>query len=142
MTHNRNGQTERALPDPEVEPRAVRRQFTAEYKQRILDEIDRADQPGEIGAILRREGLYSQIVSKWRQQRAGGGLEGLAPKPRGPRAQPEGAEMERLKRENAQLRKKLAQAEQLLELQKKISQLVDWDENDPPEPKSSRSFSE
>ena len=89
MSHEPNGKYFTEVSDPEVEPRAVRRQYTTEYKQRILDEIDRATEPGEIGTILRREGLYSQIICKWRQQRARSGLESLAPQKRGPKAAPE-----------------------------------------------------
>jgi transposase len=138
MSHNRNGRPEPERPDPEVEPRAVRRHYTAEYKQRILDEIDRATQPGEIGAILRREGLYSQIVSKWRQQRAQGGVEGLAPQKRGTKTDPEAAELARLQREVERLRTQLARAELIIEVQKKVSQLLGLDESDPHGPNSSR----
>jgi transposase len=138
MSHDRNGDYGPEIPDPEVEPRAVRRHYAAEYKQRILDEIDHASLPGEIGAILRREGLYSQIISKWRQQRAQGGLEGLEPQKRGPKAKPEAAELARLKRENERLRKKLERAELIIEVQKKVSQMFGGDESDPSEPSSSR----
>jgi len=89
MSHEPNGKYFTEVSDPEVELRAVRRQYTTEYKQCILDEIDRATEPGEIGTIPRREGLYSQIIYKWRQQRARSGLESLAPQKRGPKAAPE-----------------------------------------------------
>jgi transposase len=107
---SQNGKYESEMSDPEVELRAVRRHYTTEYKLRILDEIDHATEPGEIGAILRREGLYSQIISKWRQQRARGGLDGLQPQKRGPKANLETAEVARLKRENQRLRQKLRKA--------------------------------
>ena len=63
-----------AEPDPEVVPRAQRRMFTAEYKLRILAEAEACHQPGEIGALLRREGLYSSLLDKWRRQRRKGGM--------------------------------------------------------------------
>jgi len=72
------------IPDPEVEPKAQYRHYTADYKQKILDEIDAAIHPGEIGAILRREGLYSQLISKWRQQRQRDGLTASNQTLRGP----------------------------------------------------------
>lgn len=115
------------IPDSEVEPRAVRRQYTAEYKQRILDEIDQASNQGEIGAILRREGLYSQIISKWRQQRARGSLEVHK---RGPKAEVGAAEIERLRRENERLRKKLERAELIIDVQKKVSQILGIEESE------------
>lgn len=138
MSQDRNGDYGPEAPNPEVEPRAVRRHYTAEYKQRILDEIDHASLPGEIGAILRREGLYSQIISKWRQQRAQGGLEGLEPQKRGPKADPEAAELARLRRENERLRKKLERAELIIEVQKKVSQILALDENASSEPSTSK----
>ena len=121
MSQNRNGQQEPEHAKTEVEPRPVRRQYSAEYKQRILDEIDRAREPGEVGAILRREGLYSQAISKWRQQRARGRLEAQK---RGPKVSPEADELAQLKRENERLRKKLARAELIIDVQKKVSQML------------------
>ena len=115
------------IPDSEVEPRAVRRQYTAEYKQRILDEIDQATDQGEVGAILRREGLYSQIISKWRQQKVRGSLEAHK---RGPKADPEAAEIARLQRENERLRKKLERAELIIDVQKKVSQILGIEESE------------
>lgn len=131
MSHDPNGQGDPKAPDPEVEPRATRRHYTSEYKQRILDEIDHATQPGEIGAILRREGLYSQIISKWRAQRTKGGLDGLVTQKRGPKANPEAGELARLQRENERLRKKLARAELIIEVQKKVSQILGLEEEEP-----------
>ena len=128
MSHN--GKYGQETPDPEVEPRAVRRHYTVEYKQRILDEIDQAIEPGEIGAILRREGLYSQIISKWRQQRAQGGLDRLQPQKRGPQANAEAVEVARLKRENRRLRQKLERAELIIEVQKKVSQILGLEEDE------------
>lgn len=114
------------VPDPEVSDRPVRRKFTAEYKRRILQEADRC-QPGELGALLRREGLYSSLLSKWRQQRDRAEREALSPKKRGrkPRQPDPAAErIASLERENQRLRKHLQEAEAIIEVQKKISDLL------------------
>jgi transposase len=140
MSHNPKNQSDAEVPDPEVEPRAAKRYYKAEYKQRVLDEIDHATQPGEIGAILRREGLYSQIISKWRAQRAKGGLEGLVPQKRGPKTNPETGELAWLKCENEHLRKKLVRAQLIIEVQKKVSQILGLDEEEPNRPNSSSKF--
>jgi transposase-like protein len=105
----------------------VRRRFTAEYKLRILRETDLCTQPGQVGALLRREGLYSSHLTKWRRQRETGTLAGLAPKRRGRKASPDAplvADIERLKRENRRLTEKLRQAETIIEVQKKLSELL------------------
>jgi transposase-like protein len=105
----------------------VRRRFTAEYKLRILREADRASESGQLGALLRREGLYSSHLSTWRQQRDARTLAGLAPKRRGPKPHPDApliAENERLKRENQRLAAKLRQAEAIIEVQKKLSEVL------------------
>jgi transposase len=130
MSHGPNNKVIADVPDSEVEPRAVRRHYTAEYKQRVLEEIDQATGSGGIGAILRREGLYSQAISKWRQQRAQGGLEGLVSQKRGPKAVPEAVEIARLKRENERLHQKLKKAELIIEVQKKVSQILGLDESE------------
>ena len=114
------------MPDPEVPDRPVRRRFTAEYKRRILQEADRC-QPGELGALLRREGLYSSLLSKWRQQRERAEREALAPKKRGRkpnRRDPAAERIAELERENQRLRKHLQEAEAIIEVQKKISDLL------------------
>ena len=114
------------MPDPEVSDRPVRRKFTAEYKRRILQEADDC-QPGELGALLRREGLYSSLLSKWRGQRDRAEQEALAPKKRGRRPKqpdPAAERMASLERENQQLRKSLQEAEAIIEVQKKISDLL------------------
>ena len=92
-------------PDPEVTPKARRRTFTAAYKLAILDELDRA-KPGEAGAVLRREGLYSSSLVEWRRQRKQGALHAQAPIRRGPPAaikSDDAAELARLRRDNARL---------------------------------------
>jgi transposase-like protein len=113
-----------AIPDPEVRPKAKHRRFNAEYKKRILDETDACTQPSEIGALLRREGLYSSLLSKWRQQRAKGALVALAPKRRGPKPDPQAEEIDRLRRENERLQERLKKAEMIIDVQKKVSQLL------------------
>jgi transposase-like protein len=128
---SQNGKVYEEIPNAEVEPRAGRRHYTSEYKQRILDEIDGSQIPGEIGAILRREGLYSQIISKWRQQRQRGELAGTTSTPRGPKPNPQAGELAQLQQENERLRARLVRAEAILEVQKKVSQLLGLVENDP-----------
>lgn len=119
-----NGQP---IPDPAVPEKAVRRRFTAEYKLRILREADRSTGPGQLGALLRREGLYSSHLSTWRRQRDTGSLAGLTPKRRGRKANPDAAliaENQRLKREAQRLAEKLRQAETIIEVQKKLSEIL------------------
>jgi transposase len=113
------------VADPEVLPRAERRQFAAEYKLRILEEADRCTQRGQVGALLRREGLYSSHLSKWRQQRADGQFQGLSARKRGRKAQDSSVEdLARLQRENERLRSRLEKAEIIIDVQKKLSLLL------------------
>jgi transposase-like protein len=113
------------MPDPEVVPKAKRRNFSAEYKRRILEEANNCTEPGQIGALLRREGLYSSHLSTWRRQRERGALEGLSPKKRGRKRKDElEREVAKLQRENEQLQARLEQAEGIIEVQKKLSQLL------------------
>ena len=113
-----------ALPDPEVRPKAKRRQFTAEYKKRILDEADACTTSTQRGALVRREGLYSSHLTSWRRQRAQGILDGLAPKKRGTKPDPLALENAPLRRENERLQEQLHRAETIIEVQKKVSQLL------------------
>ena len=130
MSHSEPTQTNEderdvQVPEPEVLPRAKRRRFSAEYKLRILEEVDGCTQRGQIGALLRRGGLYSSHLSTWRQQRLLGQLEGLSPKKRGRKPQdPAVEEAARLRRENERLRARLEQAEMIIDVQKKLSQLL------------------
>lgn len=113
--------------DPQVPAKATRRQFPAEYKRRILREAEAATQPGELGALLRREGLYCSNLITWRGQRSRGELAGLAPKRRGRKAKavnPLTKRVTELERDKRRLERKLEQAELLLEIQKKASQLL------------------
>jgi transposase len=115
------------FPDPAVPEKADRRRFSAEYKLRVLQEVDRCTQPGEVGALLRREGLYSSHLANWRQLRDEGALTGLTPKRRGRKASPDApltTENERLRRENERLAAKLRQAETIIEVQKKLSEIL------------------
>jgi len=113
------------VPDPEVVPRAKRRRFTAGYKLRVVEEADRCSEPGEVGALLRREGLYSSHLSNWRRQRAEGQLRALAERKRGRKSQEQQVhELDELRREKEQLQVRLQQAELIIEVQKKLSQLL------------------
>jgi len=111
-------------PDPEVVAKAKRRKFSAEYKQLILDEVDACTKPGQIGAVLRREGLYSSHLGKWRKLRARNGQAGLAPQKRGPKVDPQAAEVARLQRENERLQARLERAERIIDVQKKVAMLL------------------
>lgn len=121
---SQNGTPTTALPDPEVRPKAKRRQFTAEYKERILDEADACTTPTQRGALVRREGLYSSHLNAWRRQRDQGILDGLTPKKRGVKPDPLALENAQLRREIEQLQAQLHRAETIIEVQKKVSQLL------------------
>jgi transposase-like protein len=118
----------------EVVAKPVRRRFTAAYKLHILQTADQCS-PGEVGALLRREGLYSSHLTTWRHQRDAGQLAGLAPKPRGPKPDPQADENAHLRRENERLQTRLQQAEAIIEAQKKITQLFGLTATGPSEPK-------
>jgi len=124
MSQEQNGQTEEAGTKTEVVVKAKRRQHSAEYKLRILREVDECQGKGEVGALLRREGLYSSLVSKWREQREHGGVTGLSGHRRGPKVDANAVELARLQRENKQLQEKLARAELIIEVQKKVAGLL------------------
>ena len=113
-------------PDPEVPEKAARRRFTAEYKLDILRQADHSRTPGEVGALLRREGLYSSHLTTWRRQRDEGMLSALRPKQRGRKASqhPLQPEVDRLRKENRRLHKRLQKAELIIDIQKKISQML------------------
>lgn len=142
----KNGtQDKAAMRTTEVSSKATRRRFTAEYKLRILREVDghvASGRKGAIGEVLRREGLYSSHLMSWRAQREGGELAGLDSKKRGPKAVPPDPNAKRLldlERENAKLKKRAERAEALVELQKKVSQLLGIALPDPNEEPSWRS---
>lgn len=113
--------------ETEVTAKARRRQFTAEYKRKILAEADACTKPGEIGALLRREGLYSSHLVEWRRARDSGALAGLAPRKRGPAAKvahPLERKVAELEREVARATRRAERAEGLVALQKKVSELL------------------
>lgn len=129
------GQVERkrssvgGVPDTEVVMRPARRRFTTEYKLRIVAEADKATRPGEIGAILRREGLYSSLLQKWRDDLRGKGSGKLSATVKrkqrdADKRSAQSKEMVRLKRENARLEKRIQKVELLLDLQKKFSEIL------------------
>jgi len=124
-------------PEPAVEAKPTRRRFTAAHKLRVLREVDRAREPGEIGAILRREGLYSSQLSQWRRERDRVAKAGLAARKRGPEPKVKDPKVKQLERENAKLRRRNQRLEALVAIQKKASELLgiplnplDDDEND------------
>ncbi len=125
--------------DTEVVSKATRRKFTAEYKRGVLRQAAGCTKPGELGALLRREGLYSSHLSTWRRDMEQRGMDGLAPKKRGPRATPPTpAEIEnrRLRRENSLLTARAERAEMLVEIQKKMASLLGLDLPKPDDEKS------
>lgn len=115
-------------PDPEVPAKAWRRTFSAQYKKKILEEADACkDKPGGIGALLRREGLYSSHLTTWRKQRQKGELDALAPKKRGRKAKPINPltrKVMELEAENRKLKKQLDKAETIISFQKKLSEIL------------------
>ena len=138
MTHRQTDPTSgngAVPPDPEVVEKPKRRRFTADYKHRILDEADACTEPGEVGALLRREGLYSSQLAAWRRQRK----EGLKPKKRGRKGktpeQKRVAELEnqlkKAERANAKLEAKLKQADEIIAFQKKVADLLNIPLNRP-----------
>src|SRR5438093_2710165 len=117
----------RMAAETEVVAKAARRRFTAAEKLRVLKEADRCTRPGELGALLRREGLYSSHLSAWRQARQRGELAGLTPRPRGPKAKPVDPRDKRiaeLERQTRRLQARLERAEGLIELQKKVAAIL------------------
>jgi transposase len=114
-------------PDPEVVAKPKRRTYTAEYKQRILQESEvAATTRGGLGALLRREGLYSSLLTYWRRERAQGILEALTPQKRGPKSKrnPMEEEVQKLRRQNARLTEDLRKAHIIIDVQKKVAALL------------------
>ena len=113
--------------DPEVAERAARRRFTAEYKLQVLRQAEACANPGDLGALLRREGLYSSHLTTWRRQREQGSLAALSPKKRGRPTGPPSPLARRvaeLERDNARLTQRLQQAETIIAVQKKLSEAL------------------
>jgi transposase-like protein len=130
---SRSDGTSSAAPPTQVRPRPARRHFSAEYKLDVLRQVDACRAPGEVGAVLRREGLYYGHLSKWRVQRKQGALAALTERRRGPKPPvPEAREVEKLRRENARLNRELEKANLCLEIQKKVSEMLGIPLNPPP----------
>ena len=109
-----------AAPDPEVTARHSRRRFTTKYKLEILRKADACTQPGQVGALLRKEGLYSSLLTTWRRQQR----EGLTPKKRGRKAHAVDPKLKKLEHENRVLQRRLKKAEAIIEFQKKVHELL------------------
>ena len=127
-TDGRTGADHKPRPDPEVAAVASRRRFSAEYKERILDAADRAKGSGGVGALLRREGLYSSLLATWRRERQAGVRNALTPQKRGPKSKRSPAEetTDKLRRENERLTEQLRKAEIVIDVQKKVAALLGW----------------
>ncbi len=113
-----------AAPDPEVVAKAKRRRFSAEYRLRIVRLADACKASGELGALLRREGLYSSLLSTWRRQREQGALEVLRARKRGPKPKAVDPRVQQLEKENARLQRKLKQADAIIAFQKKVHEIL------------------
>ena len=111
-------------PDPEVPAKAQRRRFSAEYRLRILKQADACKKPGELGALLRREGLYSSLLTNWRRQRERGALREMHGRRRGPTPRSVDPRMKQLETENRRLQRKLQRAETIITLQKKVAEIL------------------
>ncbi len=111
-------------PKTEVVAKAKRRHFTGAEKLRILREVEACRGTGEIGALLRREGIYSSYLTTWRKQRESRELDGLAPQKRGPKPNPEAIELAKLRREHERLKERMRQAELIIDVQKKVAWML------------------
>src|SRR3972149_4437289 len=118
------GPAPQQLPNPEVPAKAQRRKFTSEYKLRIVREAERCKELGEIGALLRREGLYSSLLTAWRREVEQGARAALGSRKRGPKARVVDPRVKELEQENARRRKRLEQAELIIGVQKKVSEIL------------------
>ena len=115
-----------STPNSEVRAQQERRRFTAKYKVRIVEEAQKCTEPGQVGALLRREGLYSSSLTKWRRQYHSGALQAFKDEKRGPKCTRDARdeELERLRRETERLSRKLAQAELIIDIQKKVAAML------------------
>jgi len=127
-TGSKTGPEPKAHPDPEVVAQAKRRRFTAEYKHHILTKADQAKGSGGVGALLRREGLYSSLLTTWRREREAGVRQALAPQKRGPKSKrnPLQDAHDQLLRDHARLTEQLRKAEIIIDVQKKVGALLGW----------------
>ena len=124
MSQESNDKVKEEMPNTEVVAKAKRRRFTAAEKLRVLREAEACRGSGEIGALLRREGLYSSYLTTWRRQQELGELEGLSPQQRGPKPNPQAVELAKLRRENERLQARLQRAELIIDVQKKVAQML------------------
>ncbi len=124
MSENSNGSIKEAMPNTEVVAKAKRKRFTAAEKLRILREVEACRGSGEIGALLRREGIYSSYLTTWRKQRELGELDGLVPHKRGPKPNPEAIELAKLRREHERLQERMRRAELIIDVQKKVARML------------------
>jgi len=124
MSQDSNGKVKEEMPNTEVVAKAKRRRFTAAEKLRLLREVEACQGSGEIGALLRREGIYSSYLSTWRKQRELGELDGLTPRKRGPKPDPQAIELARLRHENERLQERLRRAELIIDVQKKVARML------------------
>jgi transposase-like protein len=121
------GEQGSSLPDPEVNARAQRRRFSAEYKLKIVREAAACREPGQIGALLRREGLYASMLADWRRQFEQAGVQALKARKRGPKAKernPLAGRVTELEKENRKLQRRLAEADEVIDFQKKVHELL------------------
>ena len=123
---NNHAAADPGVPDPEVLAKPKRRRFTAAYKARIVEEAMTCTESGQIGALLRREGLYSSALNLWRKQYQSGALQGLKDVKRGRKQirDSRDRELDRLRRDNQRLTKKLEQAELIIDIQKKVAAML------------------
>lgn len=112
------------VPDPEVSAKAQRRRFSVEYRLRIVKQADTCKKPGELGALLRREGLYSSLLTNWRHQREQGALVSMRARKRGPTPRRIDPRVAQLEAENARLQRKLQQADTIITIQKKVAEIL------------------
>jgi transposase len=124
MFENTKGNVKEAMPKTEVVVKAKRKRFTAAEKLRILREVEACRGSGEIGALLRREGIYSSYLTTWRKQRELGELDGLSPHKRGPKPNPEAIELAKLRREHERLQERMRRAELIIDVQKKVARML------------------
>lgn len=125
MSQNQENAATQTVPDPEVEMRAKRRQFSAQDKLRILNEADSCSESGQIGALVRREGIYWSYLTDWRRELENGQLQGLQARKRGRPSDEQSREVRELRSENEQLKAQLAQAELIISAQKKLAQALE-----------------
>lgn len=133
---NGNGSSATHTLDPEVVGRAKRRQFSVSDKLRILREADECDEPGQIGALLRREGIYSSYLTQWRRECENGQLPSVTVHKRGRPRDEQGAALSSLAQENAALKARLVQAELIIAAQKKLAQILEQTLTPPKGPRS------